>query len=82
MVSKFLMKKVKVTLIQRDMTQVQLANELGVSRQTLNNILHGRCNNSHVEDALFKFTGIMNLTLKELQKEIENLTEKNMEVTK
>jgi len=47
-----LAQKVKIKLIKRNMTQVDLANLLGTSKQNLNAVLHKKYSSLELEEAV------------------------------
>lgn len=52
MISKSTAKKIKIRLIKLNLTQQQVANDLGVSRQQLNNVINGIVENLPLEEKL------------------------------
>ena len=51
-------REVKKRLIDKDMTQAELADLLGCSRQYLNNILHGRKSGGRHREMIAEIVGI------------------------
>ncbi|MFH6982840.1 helix-turn-helix transcriptional regulator [Marinoscillum sp. 108] len=56
--------RIKVLRAERDITQAQLADELGVSRQTINAIEKGKFDPSL--PLAFKLAGLFRLTIEEV----------------
>lgn len=52
MISENMMKRIKIRLIKLNMKQKDLALELGISRQQLNNVLNGRVEHLRIEETL------------------------------
>lgn len=57
-------KEIKIALVKKEMTQVQLADKIGVSKQQLNNVINGIVNNSFLEEKI-----LYELRLTKLRKE-------------
>lgn len=55
MISKSMAKKIKIRLIKLNLTQQQVANDLGVSKQQLNNVINGIVENLPLEEKLKKY---------------------------
>lgn len=51
--------KIKVKLIHNNISQVQLASEIGCSRQQLNNIINGKVQNLKIENKIKERLGIL-----------------------
>lgn len=51
--------RIKIKLIQNNISQVKLAGELGCSRQQLNNIINGKVQNLKIENAIKERLGIL-----------------------
>ena len=54
MFKKKLQQKIKIELLKNNITQVDLANELGVARQYLNSIINGKCENLLLETKILE----------------------------
>lgn len=52
-----LAKKVKVALVESEMTQAELAKEFGVTRQYLNAVINGKMQSSLLQSKLYSFVG-------------------------
>ena len=64
MIGKKTRKEIKIALVKKEMTQVQLADKIGVSKQQLNNVINGIVNNSFLEEKI-----LYELRLTKLRKE-------------
>ena len=57
MISRKTQTKIKMYLINHDLTQVDIAKKLGVSRQQLNGVINGRVENLNLELEVMKLLG-------------------------